>query len=326
MQKNRTMQAVRFENRTIVNVDTPVPEPGYEEALVRILTAGICATDRAIFNGYADFSGIPGHEFVGLVEKCPARPGLEGRRVVADINIGCGRCADRRHCPKRKAIGIRGKDGAFAEYCVVPVENLRLVPEPVSTRHAVFAEPLAAALRIADQVAIGQNTRVAVAGDGCMGILCALALSCYGKNVVLLGRHPEKLAIAKQQNVETFLAGKDVPPEGILRELGSFDVTVDAAGSAAGIGYCIALARPEGIVVVKTTLPQNTAVDLSAVVINELSVLGSRCGNMDFALDHLKNRRIDVEPLITAVYPFPSFEEAFRRSGENDSLKVLVEF
>ena len=320
------MQAVRFENRAIVTVDAPVPEPGYNEALVRILTAGICATDRAIFNGYADFSGIPGHEFVGLVEKCPADPGLEGRRVVADINIGCGRCADERHCPEREVIGIRGRDGAFAEYCAVPVKNLRMVPESVSTRHAVFAESLAAALRIADQVAIGQNTRVAIAGDGCMGILCAMALSCCSKNVVLLGRHPEKLAIAKQQKVETFLAGKDVPPESILRELGSFDVTIDAAGSASGIGYCIALTRPEGIVVVKTTLPQSLPIDLSAVVVNELSVRGSRCGNMDLALDFLKNSRIDVEPLITAVYPFLRFEEAFRRSGKNDSLKILVAF
>lgn len=321
------MQAVRFENRTIiVNADSPIPEPGPEEALVRILTAGICATDRAIFNGYAAFSGIPGHEFAGLVEKCPAHPDMEGKRVVADINIGCGRCEDERHCPERKVVGIRGKDGAFAEYCVMPVKNLRLVPESVSTRHAVFTEPLAAALRIADQIAIDQNTRVAVAGDGCMGILCALALSCYSKNVVLLGRHPDKLKIAKQQGVDTFYAGKDDPPEDIRRELGSFDVTVDAAGSASGIGYCIALTRPEGTVVVKTTLPQNTAIDLSAVVVNELTIRGSRCGNMDLALDFLKNRRIDVESLITGVYPFSRFEEAFWRSGDQGSLKIIIEF
>lgn len=326
MQKIHTMEAVRFENRAIVTMATPVPEPGAKEALVRILTAGICATDRAIFNGYAAFSGIPGHEFAGRVIKCPDHPGLEGKRVAADINIGCGRCPDERHCPERKVIGIRGKDGSFAEYCTVPVKNLRPVPESISTRHAVFAEPLAAALRIAEQAAIGQNTRVAVAGDGCMGILCALALLCYTKNVVLLGRHPEKLKIAEKQGAITFPAGKDASPEDIYRELGSFDVTVDAAGSASGIGYCIALARPEGTVVVKTTLPRHTAVDLSAVVVNELAIRGSRCGNMDLALDFLKDRRIDVEPLITAVYPFSRFKEAFRRSGDKDSLKVLVEF
>jgi len=320
------MQAVRFENRTIVDAAVPVPEPGPEEALVRILTAGICATDRAVFNGYAAFSGIPGHEFAGVVETCLDHPGIVGKRVAADINIGCGRCKDERHCPERKVIGIRGKDGSFAEYCTVPVKNLRSIPESVSIRHAVFAEPLAAALRIADQNAIGQNTRVAVAGDGCMGILCALALSCYSKKVVLLGRHPEKLNIAKQQGVDTFPAAADASPEDIRRELGSFDVTVDAAGSASGIGYCISLARPEGTVVVKTTRPRHTAVDLSAVVVNELTIRGSRCGNMDLALDFLKDRRIDVEPLITAVYPFSRFKEAFRRSADKGSLKILVEF
>ncbi len=323
------MKAVRFENQTISVVDLPLPEIGGNEALVKILMAGICATDIAIFNGYAGFTGIPGHEFVGIVEQCPKSPELVGKRVVADINCGCGRCPaclarDPRHCPERQTIGIRGRDGVFAEYCAIPVENLHVVPEPVETLCAVFAEPLAAALEIAQQLHIGHHTRIAVIGDGKLGILAALGLNHYSSRVLLAGRYPQKLAIAERQGVATVCLDSKDAVAAVCARLGQFDITVDATGNPEGINLAIALTRPEGTVVVKTTSHRPSQIDLASVAVNELRLIGSRCGDLSLALRFLENRWLDVKPLVDAVYPLTDFTEAFSHALCKDSLKVLL--
>ncbi len=321
------MKAIRFKNQSILEVELPKPTLKPGEALVRVLTAGICATDITIFHGYADFKGVPGHEFVGIVEKCPDRPDLVGQRVVADINAGCGRCSpDERHCPNRRVLGIRIQDGAFAEYCAVPASNLYPVPDGIKTRHAAFVEILAAALEISQQIHIKNQNRVGVVGDGCLGLLTAIGLRRYCRNVMLLGRHQEKLSIAKRQGVETFLTYPENAPAEIASQLGLFDIMVDATGTAHGLNWCIPLTRPEGTVVVKTTISERSMIDLATVVVNELAVQGSRCGDMAFAMDFLDNGRIDVEPLIEAVYPFARFREAFSHAMTKGSLKVLLAF
>lgn len=320
------MKAIRFENQAIVTVDEPIPDLQPGEALVRVLRAGICATDIALFHGYADFTGIPGHEFTGIVEECPDRPELRGKKVVADINFGCGACAGEKHCPSRRVLGIRGKNGAFSEYCAIPAKNLYTVAGSIETSHAVFAEPLAAALQIARQVRIERDSRIAVLGDGCLGILCALGLKQYAENILLIGRHHEKLAIAEKQAVKTHLVNAHSSPEKVAFILGTFDITIDATGNSEGTGWCIPMTRPEGTVVVKTTTPEKSTIDMASVVVNELTILGSRCGDIALSLDFLQNRRIDVAPLIDAVYPFSAFTEAFARACEKGSLKVVIDF
>lgn len=319
------MKAIRFENGAVVTVDAPMPEQQAGDALVRVLMAGICATDIAIFHGYAGFTGIPGHEFVGVVEKCPDWPEMEGKRVVADINFGCGTCADEKHCTHRRVLGIRGHNGAFAAYCAVPAKNLYPVPASVETRPAAFTEPLAAALEITRQTPLGSRSRVAVLGDGCLGILCALGLRQTTEGVVLLGRHQEKLSIASQQKVNTFLMDTHADPAALASQLGVFDITVDATGNAEGINWCIPLTRPGGTVLVKTTTFEKSNIDMAPVVVNELTIKGSRCGSMSLALDVLQNHAVDVTPLIDAVYPFSRFPEAFARAMEKGSLKVLID-
>lgn len=323
------MIAVRFENNTWSQVNVPVPEPGGDEALVKVLIAGICGTDLEILRGYAAFTGIPGHEFVGTVESCASRPELAGMRVVADINCGCGECPSclnggARHCPDREVIGIRGRDGAFAEYCIVPARNLYPVPDNAETLDAVFTEPLAAALHISEQIHIVNRTRIAVLGDGKLGLLIALCLKHFSSGVILIGRHREKLAIAGDQGMTTFLIEPDAGFETVRRSLGRFDMTVDATGNPDGLRLAITLTRPQGTVVLKTTTYEKSGIDLTTIAVNELRLLGSRCGDLPYALRFLENRWIDVHPLVEAVYPLSRFDDALSRAMDKTSLKVLL--
>lgn len=325
------MKAVKFENRAVSFIDVPTPEIADDEALVKISLAGICGTDIAIYHGYADFSGIAGHEFTGTVHACPAAPEWIGKRVVADINIGCGqcpacRCRDARHCPDRTVIGIRGRNGAFAQYCKIPVANLHPVPENVESICAVFAEPLAAALEITQQIHICHSASIAVIGDGKLGILTALGLAHFSGGVCLIGRHEDKLAVAARQGIRTISLPADANPETLKNQFAAFDVTVDATGSPDGINWALALTRPKGTVVIKTTPHEATALDLATVAVNELHLIGSRCGDLDMALRFLQHRRIDVMPLVEAVYPFSRFDDAFAHAGQSTSLKVLLAF
>jgi threonine dehydrogenase-like Zn-dependent dehydrogenase len=323
------MNAVVFENHQIAVEDVPIPRLSKNEARVRINLAGICSTDFELLKGYHNFAGIPGHEFVGVVESAPEKVALEGRRVVADINCGCGVCdvcltVDQRHCGIRTVVGIRGRNGVFADFCVIPISNLSTVPDTIEDDEAVFAEPLAAALEIVRQVDASERSRVAVLGDGKMGLLCALVLQQFTKNLTLFGRHQRKLSIAAQQGVHTICRPENGPDETSTAQTKKFDLVVEATGSPGGINEAISLVRPEGTIVIKTTSSEKSVIDLSAVVVNELNLIGSRCGEIAQALVFLERKVIDLRPMVEAVYPLENFEKAFERAGEKGSLKILI--
>ncbi|HMA67636.1 MAG TPA: alcohol dehydrogenase catalytic domain-containing protein [Desulfosalsimonadaceae bacterium] len=325
------MKAVEFKDQKISVVDVPVPEIAGDEALVKVMMAGICATDMELLHGYQGFEGIPGHEFVGFVEKAPGAPDLVGARVTADINVGCGDCprcrsTDTRHCPFRKAIGIQGKNGAFAEYCAVPLANLRFLPDNLETIDAVFAEPLAAALEIAQQVHVHQQTRIAVLGDGRMGQLCALALDLYSRRVTMLGRHREKMALAAARGIATADIDETAGGGAAAHWKGAFDLVVDATGNPEALHQALALTRPEGLVVLKTTSRQPSPLNLAALVVDELTLLGSRCGDVGFAVKCLADQRIKPNFLVDRIYPFSEFPAAFAHAAQQGSMKVLLAF
>ncbi|MCF8110655.1 MAG: alcohol dehydrogenase catalytic domain-containing protein [Desulfobacteraceae bacterium] len=324
------MKAAKLENRHAFLTEMPIPKPEENEALIKISTAGICTTDIEILHGYAGFSGIAGHEFAGTVEKAPSFPELEGKRATADINCGCGKCkwcssGDARHCRDRSVIGIRGRNGAFAEYLCVPVKNIHLIPESVEDYRAVFAEPLAAALEITQQVHIKNTHRIAVLGDGKMGLLTALALRHHCENLLLAGRHPEKLAVVSGKGIDTIL----LEPSDSTGAAGSrpdpFDIVVEATGSPEGIQDALAMVRAEGTVIAKTTSHRRSQIDLCEVVVNEIHILGSRCGDINLALRYLENGLVDVDLLVEKIYPFSDFTEAFDHACRKGSLKVLLD-
>ncbi|MFW6334871.1 MAG: MDR/zinc-dependent alcohol dehydrogenase-like family protein [Desulfosalsimonas sp.] len=317
------MKALRISDGRLDTVEVPIPQPENGQALVKVLKAGICGTDLEMLKGYAGFTGTPGHEFVGTVESAPGLPGLCGQRVAADINCGCGKCSwckfgDPRHCSKRSVIGIRGKNGAFAEYLTVPVKNLYPVADSIDDIRAVFAEPLAAALEIAQQVHVRNSDRILVLGDGRLGLLAAAALKHYTGNLVIAGRHPEKLSVAEKMGVKTVESGAP-PPEG------GFDLVVEATGSPEGIQTALDLVRAEGTVIVKTTTAGQSSLDLSSVVVNEITVTGSRCGDIGLALRFLEHGWVDPHPLVEKVYPFSSAKEAFRHAQSRGSLKIILD-
>lgn len=325
------MKAVKFENQRITMMEVPLPQTAGSEVLVKVMMAGICATDFQLYLGYQDYEGIPGHEFVGMVEQAPQAPWLVGKRVVADINVGCGKCphcqnGNARHCPSRSAIGIRGRNGAFAEYCAVPARNLVVLPDHLETIDAVFAEPLAAALEITRQIHICRDTRIAVLGDGKMGQLCALVLDQYSGNLMLLGRHADKLAHAAGQGISTCALAATAMEAVEPGWESAFDVVVEATGNPDAINLAMALVRPEGRIVVKTTAHRSASMNLSTLVVNEIMLVGSRCGDIGFAVKWLANQRIQPASLVEQVYPFSDFQSAFEHAMTKGSRKVLLIF
>ncbi|MBI4543308.1 MAG: alcohol dehydrogenase catalytic domain-containing protein [Gemmatimonadetes bacterium] len=314
------MRAVWLEDRRLgLRSDVPVPEaPG--EALVRVFLAGICNTDLELVRGYYPYRGVPGHEFVGVVERGPE--GFVGRRVVGEINAVCGACpacrAGRRtHCERRTVLGIVGRNGAFAEYLMLPAENLHEVPDGVSTDAAVFTEPLAAALNIQEQVSMRAGDRVLLVGDGKLGQLIARTLALTGCDLLVVGRHPGKLALLGELGIGTGSA-ESVPPA-------SFDVAVECTGGPEGFRIACAALRPKGTLVMKSTYAGALTLDASAVVVNELVLVGSRCGSFPPALRLLAEGRVRPEPLIHARYPLGEGVAAFEHAARPGVLKVLVE-
>ncbi len=321
------MKAVVFDETLKLdnNYEKPVPAKG--EALIKVKLAGICNTDFEITKGYMGYKGILGHEFVGVVEDVNSDDkSLVGKRVVAEISYGCHEpdcewCNQGlvRHCPNRHTIGIWKKDGCFAEYITLPTEILFEVPENVSDEQAVFVEPLAAACEIVEQLHIQPIQKVLVQGDGKLGLTTALALNAYNYDVVLAGRHQNKLDIAKAQGVKTILS-QDLKKEPV------YDVVVEATGSISGFEDAMVLTKPRGILVLKSTVAGSKEINLAPIVINEITVLGSRCGQFKPALRLLEKERIDFSPLISGVYGIDNAIEAFERNKEKDSLKVLIKF
>jgi len=314
------MRGLYYDGKLLFKNDLPEPEPDKDSALIRVTMAGICATDLEITKGYMGFKGIPGHEFAGVVEAC-ANDRLVGRRVVGEINIGCGKCKwckDKtpNHCLERKVLGILGKDGAFAEFLTLPLKNLHPLPDSITDEEAVFVEPLAAAYEILEQVKINEYKKVCVLGDGRLGLLCAQVLALTECVLVAVGRHEEKLAILKKLGINA-----RVGADGLERD---FDVVVDCTGSPDGFNEALNLVRPRGAVVLKTTTAGKCASSLNSVVIDEITVIGSRCGPFKPAIDALAGKKIDVMPMISAVYPLDAGVEAFKRAEEKGVVKVIV--
>ncbi len=293
------------------------------ECLVRVLHSGICNTDLEIARGYAGFQGVVGHEFVGVVEGSTS-PEMVGKRVVGEINVGCGGCddclsGDERHCPARTVLGIKGRNGAHAEYLTLPARNLLAVPAAVSDQEAVFVEPLAAALGITERTEVTPETRVAVIGDGKLGLLCAMALKLIAPDVTLIGKHETKLKIAQKRGIETRLVDKLTDADD-----NRFDIVVEASGSETGFATALDLIKPRGRVVLKSTFHGNANWETWRIVVDEISVIGSRCGRFAPALDLLAERKIEVGDLIADEFHLTKGIEAFKQAETSDGLKVLL--
>jgi threonine dehydrogenase-like Zn-dependent dehydrogenase len=318
------MHALRVEKKKLAVKDIARPEAG-DEALVRVHLSGICNTDLEIARGYAGFKGTIGHEFVGVVEESPGNK-LVGQRVVGEINAGCGKCelcaaGDPRHCAGRTVLGIVGRDGAHAEFLRLPLTNLFPVPDMVVDEHAVFAEPLSAACGIMERVSIKPDQRVAVIGDGKLGLLCAQAIALSGASVLLIGKHAEKLRIAERRGIET------TSPKAGAKRKREFDVVVEASGSPSGFVGALELLRPRGTLVLKSTFQgpgKIDELDQARLVVDEISIVGSRCGRMQPALDLLKKGAIDIDSLISEEYPLGEGVHAMERASKKGVLKVFL--
>jgi len=319
------MKALRYEHQQLRVTDVPTPEVD-GEALVRVTLSGICNTDLEIARGYAGFAGTLGHEFVGVVEQVaetgpdvPAR----GTRVVGEINAGCAHCdlcrrGDSRHCANRTVLGIVGRDGAHAEFLKLPLRNLLPVPAEISDEQAVFTEPLAAACGILERVSIADHARVAVIGDGKLGLLCALVLATTGANVCIFGKHQGKLQIAGRRGITTSVLQET------QKQARAFDVVVEASGSPSGFAVALDLLRPRGVLVLKSTFQGGTEINAARVVVDEISVVGSRCGRFAPALELLKAGKVDVQGLISEEFALSEGVRAMARAADPGVMKVLL--
>jgi len=315
------MLALRVDKKRLAVKNVSKPDQA-DEALVRVLLSGICNTDLEIARGYAGFNGTIGHEFVGVVEDSTDRT-LVGRRVVGEINAGCGNCdlcraGDSRHCRNRTVLGIHGRDGAHAEFLQLPAVNLLRVPDNIPDKHAVFTEPLAAACGVLERATINKSKRVAVIGDGKLGLLCAQVIALTGATVLLIGKHSSKLRVAERRGIEI------ANPKVAAKRKQEFDVVIEASGAASGFGLALALLRPKGQLVLKSTFHGKTELDAARIVVDEISIVGSRCGRFSPALDLLKKSAVDVDSLISEEYPLSNGVHAMRRAGTRGVMKVLL--
>jgi len=328
------MKALVCSDRGVSLDDLPTPELATGEALVAVRAAGICNTDLELARGYMNFRGVLGHEVFGQVVAMhpkeeplgfPLVPGeLAGRRVVMEINCACGRCltcrnGGRNHCPTRTVLGIVGRNGGLAEYVRIPMENLHIVPDSIPDEHAVFIEPLAAALHAFDEAAIRPGDRVCILGDGKLGLLVGLALAARRGDLgraVAVGHHRANLDILAA-------AGLDVALSKNFSET-NFDVVVEATGQASGLAQAIQIVRPRGTIVLKSTYAGEATVDLAPIVIHEIKLVGSRCGDFPRAIEVLSKGVLNPSPLITARFPLADAERAFAQAATPGTMKVLV--
>jgi threonine dehydrogenase-like Zn-dependent dehydrogenase len=314
------MRGVWLEDRTLsVRDDLPLPEAG-GEAVVEVLRAGICNTDLELVRGYYPFAGVPGHEFVGRVVEAPA-PEWLGKRVVGEINAVCGACracrtARRSHCERRTVLGIVQRHGAFAERLRLPVGNLHEVPRSITDEEAVFVEPLAAALEVAEQVRVTSADRVLVIGDGKLGQLVAQTLQHKGCDLHVVGRHRRKRQLLESRGIRTGA------PETI--RAGEAEIVVECTGNPAGFDLARKAVRPRGTIVLKSTYAGDTRVNFSSLVVDEITLVGSRCGPFAPALDLLARHAVDVRPLIDASYPLSDALTAFEHAARPGVMKVQL--
>jgi threonine dehydrogenase-like Zn-dependent dehydrogenase len=315
------VRALWLEDRRLrVRDDLPIPEPPPGEARIRVTLAGFCHTDLELTRGYYPYTGVLGHEFVGVVDRAPGAPDWEGRRVVGEINAVCGACETCRagrphHCERRTVLGIVRRDGAFADQLTLPIANLHAVPEAMPDEVAVFTEPVAAACEILDQVPLQPSDRVVVFGDGKLGQVIAQVLATTGCALTVVGRHPRKLAHLAGRGIATLTAAP-APRRA--------DVVVECTGRREGLQAALAALRPRGTLVLKSTFAGDSPLNLSAVVVDEITIVGSRCGPFAPALAALADGRVHVTPLIDARYPLGDAVEAMARAAAPGALKVLI--
>jgi len=312
------MLAVHLENGKVEVRNQPLPRTPEGFARIRLLAAGICSTDLELQRGYYGFSGTPGHEFVGEVTDC-GDPAWVGKRVCGEINLACGNCewCDRklgRHCPTRTVLGIVKHPGSFREYLTLPIRNLHKVPASISDEAAVFIEPVAAACEILDQVKIPKGERVAVLGDGKLGLLIAQVLKAHGAEVHLFGRHREKLKLV---DVTSEVVGKKMPQA-------EYRFTVDSTGSSEGLATAISMTEPRGTIVMKSTVHGLVSINTAIPIVNEITLVGSRCGRMEAAIPLLASGKVKVDNLISDRFTLGQASEAFSRAGTKGVLKILL--
>jgi threonine dehydrogenase-like Zn-dependent dehydrogenase len=295
------MRALVFDRNLEFRADYPDPVAAPGESIVRVSLAGICGTDLEIARGYMQFRGVPGHEFAGRVVESN-NSSIRGKRVVGEINAGCGRCAIcagglARHCPNRTVLGILGRDGAFAQFLRLPDSNLIAIPDSIPDEVAVFTEPVAAACEIFEQVHLSRNQTIAVIGDGRLGAIVAMALKGEKYQPLVAGHHREKLARLAE-------LGLDTAEESSVRD--KFEVAIDCSGSGSGFRRAVELVRPRGKIILKSTVAAAAEINLAPIVVNEISVIGSRCGRFAPALDALAAGKIDPRPLIDGIFALDS--------------------
>ena len=313
------MRAIVLDEKVDVVSGRPTPTPASGEVLVRVLRAGVCETDLQLIKGYMGFRGVLGHEFVGIAESGP----LAGRRVVGEINCACWTCETCRmglptHCPNRTVLGILNHDGAFADHIAVPQRNLHAVPDSLSDDVAVFVEPVAAAFQIPVQIAIGKTDRIAVLGDGRLGNLCAQVLAGLSDHVLVIGKHQEKLAILGSMGIATTLLADSIEPR-------SFDIVVDCTGSESGLPTAMKLVRPRGTIVLKTTVAGQQTLAWAPFVVDEVTLVGSRCGPFDKAIAALEQGHVQVQDLISDRFDLSRGLDALARAQTKGILKVLLD-
>lgn len=313
------MKALVFDIKLEFVSDYPKPGMKPGEALIRVIMAGICNTDIEITRGYMSFKGIPGHEFVGVVEECQDKRWIK-KRVVGEINASCNACdyckkGMKTHCLNRTVMGIMGRDGAFAEYLTLPVENLHTIGDSISDEEAVFIEPLAAGFEILEQIDIKPTDKVIVIGDGKLGLLVSQVLNQTGCNLLVLGKYPEKLEIIAKRGIKTCSV--------FDYSRGVGDIVVDCSGSPQGFFKAKELVRPKGIIVMKSTFADDISFNPASFVIDEITLIGSRCGPFKPALKALEKKRIEVIPLISGIYSLEHYSEAFSHAEKKGAIKIL---
>jgi alcohol dehydrogenase len=315
------MRALFFDQTLQYQTDLPEPDPAPGEALIRTRLAGICNTDLEIIRGYMGFSGVLGHEFVGEVVRADDASELVGQRVVGEINAYCRECdtcrrGDPTHCPNRTTLGIFQRNGAMADYFTLPTHLLYPLPDSLPDEWAVFTEPLAAACEIIERIHIRPTERVVVLGDGKLGLLVAQVLQLTGCDLLVVGRNPNKLAILEKRGIRVQTTD-DKPEPGA-------DIVVEATGNAEGFATAREIVRPRGKLVLKSTYHGDLSLNMSMVVVDEIKLLGSRCGPFAPALRLLKQKLVDVEPLIHDTYSLDDGLAAFDRATSPGVLKVLL--
>jgi threonine dehydrogenase-like Zn-dependent dehydrogenase len=315
------MIAVHIERGKVSVRDVPKRRRPKGHALLRLISGGICNTDLELERGYYGFAGTPGHEFVAEVVEADSSEWI-GRRVVGEINLACGKCewckrGLGRHCPSRTVLGIVKHPGAFQQFFTLPERNLFRVPDSVATDHAVFTEPIAAACEILDQVRIAKSKPVAVLGDGKLGLLIAQVLALHGAEVYHFGRHPDKLAVSRKAGAVT----KVGPPKAGVK----FDVVIEVTGSSEGLAAAVEMTNARGTIVLKSTVHDRTPVDMARIIVQEITLVGSRCGRFAPALKLLKSGRLNLDPMIDSRFPLADAPRAFERANEKGVLKVLLD-